>query len=75
MCLAVPYQVVEIIDEENCLVKVGSGSQKCFAGLVENIKLNDWLVVHAGVAIEKIDKEDAEENLKVIAEWTATLDE
>lgn len=66
MCLGIPYKVVKVLDEESCLVQVGSGTQFCFTGQVGEVKEGDWLVVHAGLAIAKISEEDARENLAMI---------
>lgn len=69
MCLGIPYEVIEVLDDESCLVRVGSGAQHCFSGLVDDVKKGDWLVVHAGFAIEKISEEDARENLALIERY------
>jgi hydrogenase expression/formation protein HypC len=66
MCLGIPYEVVEVLKDDKVLVRVGSGTHTCFSGLVSNVKEGDWLVVHAGFAIEKITPEDARVNLEFI---------
>lgn len=66
MCLGIPYEVVEVLEDDKVLVCVGSGTHTCFSGLVSNVKEGDWLVVHAGFAIEKITPEDARVNLEFI---------
>jgi hydrogenase expression/formation protein HypC len=66
MCLGIPYQVIELLEDESVLVQVGSGSQRCFSGLIEQVNIGDWLLVHAGFAVEKITEEDAHENLALI---------
>jgi hydrogenase expression/formation protein HypC len=66
MCLGVPHQVVALIDEERCLIRLGSGVQPCFAGLVDELKPGDWVVVHAGFALDKISADDAAANLRLI---------
>ncbi len=66
VCLGIPYKVVKVLDEESCLVQVGSGTQFCFTGQVGMVKEGDWVVVHAGLAIAKITEEDARENLAMI---------
>jgi hydrogenase maturation factor len=58
--------VVALIDEERCLIRLGNGVQLCFAGLVEKLEPGDWVVVHAGFALDKITAEDAEANLRFI---------
>ena len=69
MCLGVPHQVVALIDQERCLIRLGSGVQPCFTGLVEGLEPGDWVVVHAGFALDKIAAEDAEANLRLIAAY------
>jgi len=54
------------LDEETCLVRVGSGFHRCFTGLVDEIGEGDWLLVHAGFALEKITPVDARENLDIV---------
>jgi hydrogenase expression/formation protein HypC len=66
MCLGIPYEVVEVLQDDTVLVRVGSGTHTCFSGLVNNVKEGDWLLVHAGFAIEKITPEDARVNLEFI---------
>lgn len=69
MCLGIPYEVVEVQDQDSCLVKVGSGVQHCFTGLVDEVAPGDWLVVHAGFAVERITPEDARLNLELITRY------
>jgi hydrogenase expression/formation protein HypC len=69
MCLGIPHEVVEVIDEDRCLIRLGEAKQHCFIGLVEDLKPGDWVVVHAGFAIDKIPAAEAAANLKLIAEY------
>jgi hydrogenase expression/formation protein HypC len=71
MCLGVPYEVLKVLEPERALVRVGSGTQVCFTGLVEGVRAGDWVLVHAGVAIETITDEDAQENLRLIGQIIA----
>jgi hydrogenase expression/formation protein HypC len=66
MCLGVPYEVLELPEPERALVRIGSGTQSCFTGLVDRLRIGDWVLVHAGVVIETITDEDARENLRLI---------
>jgi hydrogenase expression/formation protein HypC len=69
MCLGIPHEVVEVLDADRCLIRLGSSTQHCFVGLVDDLKVGDWVVVHAGFAIDKIGPEDARENLELIARY------
>lgn len=69
MCLGIPYEVVAVADQESCVIRVGSGERHCFTGLVSDVQKGDWLLVHAGMAIEKIEPEDAQTNLRLIHQY------
>jgi hydrogenase expression/formation protein HypC len=69
MCLAIPHEVVEVIDADRCLIRLGSSTQHCFVGLVDDLAVGDWVVVHAGFAIDKIAPQDARENLELISRY------
>lgn len=66
MCLGIPYEVVEIIDQESAVVRLGESTRHCFTGFLEDLNPGDWVLLHAGQAIEKIDPAEAQENLKLI---------
>lgn len=68
MCLAVPAQVVEIIDEERQIAKVDIGGvrRSISIALIDNVKVGDWVLVHVGFAIQKIDEEEAERTLDLL---------
>ena len=69
MCLGIPYKVLDILEDESVLVQVGSGVQRCFSGLIDQVAKGDWLLVHAGFAVEKITEADARENLALIERY------
>lgn len=69
MCLGVPHEVVEVLDADRCLIKLGGAVQHCFIGLVDELQPGDWVVVHAGFAIDKIAPEDAQANLELIHQY------
>ena len=72
MCLAIPGQVVEILDEENQLAKVDvSGVRRTInISLVsdeeEQIQIGDWVLIHVGFALSKIDEEEAQYTLRAL---------
>jgi len=67
MCLAVPMKVVEI---KNDMAVVESSGVRREVGimLLEKVKLNDWVLIHAGFAISKLSKKQARETLAIFAE-------
>ncbi len=68
MCLAVPAQVVEIVDEENQIAKVDiAGVRRNISiALLDEVKVGDWVLVHVGFAIQKVDEAEAERTLELL---------
>lgn len=66
MCLGIPYEVLDVVDRDTCQVRVGTGAQQCFTGLVDPVAPGDWVLVHAGFALRRIEPEDARANLDLI---------
>jgi len=72
MCLGIPYEVVDVVDRDTCRVRIGSGAHPCFTGLVDPVTPGDWVLVHAGFALRRIDPADARANLDLIRRALAT---
>ncbi|QXJ35532.1 HypC/HybG/HupF family hydrogenase formation chaperone [Saccharolobus shibatae] len=68
MCWAVPAKVVSIESEVIATIDLGGNSLKKVAIGVDNLKIGDYVMVHAGVIIAKLTKEELIENIKYIAE-------
>lgn len=68
MCLAVPAKVIEIVDELNQIAKVDiNGVRRNISiALIDDVEVGDWLLIHAGFAIQKIDEEEAEQTLALL---------
>ena len=65
MCLAVPMQV-ESIDGDKATVLAGGISKEVRLDLVDGVTIGDYVLIHTGYAIEKIDREEALETLELI---------
>lgn len=65
MCLAIPGQVLEMVDEENRLarVDVAGVKRKVNVGLLDSgddrVGAGDWVLIHVGFAISKVDEDEA----------------
>ncbi|HCK98895.1 MAG TPA: HypC/HybG/HupF family hydrogenase formation chaperone [Candidatus Marinimicrobia bacterium] len=72
MCLAIPMKVIEIKDNE-AVAEVGGARYRANLTLLPDIKIGEYIIVHAGFAIEKLDEEAALETLQIwqdIAEYS-----
>ena len=65
MCLATPMKIVKILDKNRALVKQADVEAEIDISLLENAKIGDYVIVHAGFAIETLNFEEAEERLKL----------
>ncbi len=77
MCLAIPTQVVEILDNTMMRVRVGNGPTLLTASsmlLPEPPAVGDYLIVHAGFALRKMDPQEARESLAALLEFATALD-
>jgi hydrogenase expression/formation protein HypC len=65
MCLGIPMQIQEI-NGNAALAAVGGTSRKIYLDVLdEEAKVGDYVIVHAGFAIHRIDEEEAKETLKL----------
>ena len=67
MCLAVPMKVIEIKDKEG-IVELGGVKKQVNLELMEEVNIGDYLIVHAGFAIQRLDEEEAEKTLSLLKE-------
>jgi hydrogenase expression/formation protein HypC len=67
MCLAVPVKVIQI-DSQKAVVELGGLARKASIVLVPDVQVNDYVLLHAGFAIQKLDEKEAEETLSLLAE-------
>jgi len=66
MCVAVPMRVVSIKGQE-AVVSAGGAELTAALDLVENVALGDYVIVHAGYAIQVLTAEEARETLAIFA--------
>lgn len=66
MCLAIPGKIKKILQNSNYALVDFSGVENKVNIELINGKINDWVIVHAGFAIEKLNKKEAQETLKLL---------
>jgi hydrogenase expression/formation protein HypC len=67
MCLAIPSRIVRI-DQEMAVIDVDGTQREASLLLLEDVKVGDYVIVHAGFAIHRIDEADAHETLDLLRE-------
>ena len=74
MCLAIPCRIIEL-DSDMAVGEVGGVEREVSVMMTPGVKIGDYVIVHAGFAIQVVDQQEAEENLKILAEMArATVD-
>lgn len=74
MCLAVPFKVIEVAPDGTSGKVLMSGTP-CEVGfaLLEEVAVGDYVLVHAGMAIQRLSPEEAEDSLRTLAEFAETV--
>jgi len=67
LCLAIPTRVIEI-KGTNAVVEFGGVRKEIGLQLVPDAKVGDYVLLHAGFAIQKMDEGEARETLKLLEE-------
>ena len=68
MCLAIPGQIVEIVDELHHLAKVDVAGvlRNVNVGLLQDVGEGDWVLIHVGFALSKVDEDEAHATLGLL---------
>ena len=75
MCVGVPSKIVKIDDYMATIDVEGAQREISLLLLSEDVKVGEYVIVHAGFAIQKIQEEDAKENLRLMKKMFGVEDE
>ena len=75
MCLAVPAQVVAIDDDQMATVELAGVKRKVALDLVPETKVGDYVIVHVGFAIQRLDEVEAGKTLSLLDELAAVTEQ
>ncbi len=68
MCLAVPSKIVEIKDNNIAVVDIEGVKKEILIDLLDEVKVGEYVLLHAGFAIQKLDEEEAKKTLEIFQE-------
>jgi len=68
MCLAIPARVIELLPDEMARVSLDGVVVNASVALVENVAVGDYVVLHVGYALAKIDEDEALRTLSLLRE-------
>lgn len=68
MCLAIPARVVEFAADDQAVVDLGGVRKQVSLVLVDGVELGDYVIVHVGYALSRLDPEEAAATLALFRE-------
>lgn len=68
MCLALPVRVIELREGERAVVDAGGVRKEISVALVEGLEPGDYVILHVGYALTRLDAAEAERTLATFAE-------
>lgn len=72
MCLAIPARVVEVRPDSKAIIDLGGVRKEVSTALIDSVVLDDYLIIHVGYAIGKVDPEEAQRTLEMFGELAKT---
>ncbi|KAA5606271.1 HypC/HybG/HupF family hydrogenase formation chaperone [Roseospira marina] len=71
MCLAVPARVLDLLPDAMARVDIGGVGKTISVALVEDLSVGDYVILHVGYALARLDPEEAETTLALIRDMAA----
>lgn len=68
MCLAIPARIEQFFGEDSAIVNLGGVRKEISLALVEDVAVGDYVIVHVGFALQRLDPEEAAQTLALFAE-------
>lgn len=72
MCLALPVKVMELGPSETAIIDLGGVRKEISLALLDDVQVGDFVILHVGYALSKLDPEEAEKTLALFAQISAT---
>lgn len=68
MCLAIPAEVTKLLPDEMAVASIDGVSKEVSAALIEDLAVGDYVIIHVGYALAKIDPDEARRTLELMRE-------
>lgn len=70
MCLAFPVRVAKLLEDSMARVELDGAAKDISLALVDDVQVGDYVVMHAGFALSKLDQEEAKRTLALFGEMS-----
>jgi hydrogenase expression/formation protein HypC len=67
MCLAIPVRVIELLADSSAIVDLGGIRKQISLALVDGVQVGDYVILHVGYALARLDAEEAQRTLALFA--------
>jgi len=71
MCLAIPARIEQLIAKDSAIINLGGVRKEVSLALLDDIAVGNYVIVHAGYALQKLDEEEAAHTLALFAQLSA----
>ena len=68
MCLAIPVRVTDLCEGDSAWVELGGVRKQISLALVDGVQVGDYVILHVGYALSKLDEAEAQKTLALFAE-------
>ena len=68
MCLAIPAEVVKLLPDDMAIVSIDGVAKEISVALIEDLAVGDYVIMHVGYALTKIDPIEARRTLELLQE-------
>ena len=75
MCLAIPVRVERLLDNDLAVIEMDGLRKEISLALVDGVREGDYVILHVGYALTRLDPEEAERTLALFAELAGRLDD
>ncbi len=70
MCLAIPARVIEIGGKDSARIEIAGVQKEISTALIDDVVVGDYLIIHVGHAIGRLDPDEAEKTLAYLAQMS-----
>ncbi|MCL9684944.1 HypC/HybG/HupF family hydrogenase formation chaperone [Legionella maioricensis] len=68
MCLAMPVQITQIIDNARAIINLGGITKEISIALLDEVTEGDYVIIHVGYALTRLDEQEAQKTLSLFAQ-------
>ena len=73
MCLAMPAQVTQLLGNERAIINLGGVTKEISISLLDQIAIGDYVIIHVGYALTRLDENEAQKTLQLFAEMLGDI--